>query len=216
MKNKKKLILLGVIGAIAVLIGACARSCILSFVNPGYAKVGTVSIPDAQMTISLYFGSMQEALIQPYDGVYRILEVSQRDKPAMYYDIPSLITMDRCRMEVYWYPTNNLIRFRDTELDAFARECRSECLLDLNQNIMFAVLRGNGVTHIARLSTPRDILAFPQSHNDERIAHFYSGDVSSLSSNSSATFMIGTQQSRPIYAPWTTNPGVLVGVLTPK
>ena len=214
--NKNRLVLLGLTGGVCLFIGACARSCIVSFANPPHWKVGSVSIPEKQTTISLHLGSMQIALIQPYDGVYRILEVSQRDQPAMYFDIPSLITMDKCRMEVFWYPTNNVVRFKDTELDGFAREFRSECVLDLNQKIMFAVIRGKGVTHIAKLSVPRDRLAFPQFYNDERVAHSYSGEVSSLSPTSSETVSIGRQISRPIDAPWTKNPGVPVGVISPN
>ena len=214
--NRKRLIRFSIVGVLCLLVGSCARSCIRSILPAKPWKIGAVSIPDKQMTISLYFGSMQEAIIQPYDGVYRILEVSQAGRPNVYYDMPSLITMDRCRVEVFWYPTDNLVRFKDTELDGFAREFRSECLLDLNQNILFAVIRGTSVTHIAKLSRPMDELICPQSHNDERVAHSYTGSALSLSPTSSETVMIGRQKSRPIDAPWTTNPGVLIGVIAPK
>ena len=214
--KRKRLIRLSIVGVACLLMGACARSCIRATLPSKPWKVGEVSIREKQMAISLYFGSRQEAIIQPYDGVYRILEVSQSGKPPAYYDIPSLITMDRCRMEVFWYPTNNLVRFKDTALDSFASEFRSECLLDLNQNTLFAVIRGNGVTHIAKLSRPRDDLTCPQSHNDERIAYSYAGAVSELSLTSSVTVMIGTQVSKPIDAPWTLTSGTLIGIIEPK
>jgi hypothetical protein len=164
-KKRKGFLQLGIISALFIIFATFFRSCIYSVVNPPNWKVATISIPEKQITISLYFGSRQEAFIQPNDGVYRILAVSQQDKPTKYYDISSLITLEGCRTEIYWYPTNNLVRFKDTEL-TFAKEFRSECLLDLNQSLMFAVVRGNGVTHTAKLSFPRDEMNFPQSHNE--------------------------------------------------
>jgi hypothetical protein len=216
MGNKKRLIVLSLLGGFCVLLAVGLRSCILSIVNPEPWKVGTVAIPDGGVSITLWAGSMQEALIQPYDGVYRIVEISQRDKPPMYYDIPSTITEDVCRMEVFWYPTNNVIRFKDTKFAAFAQEFRAECLLDLNANEMYAVIRGQGVTHIAILSKPRNELSFPHSHNEERVAHSYSGQASDLNAGSSETVMIGTEESRPSNAPWTLSPGVLIGIIEPK
>jgi hypothetical protein len=215
MTKKKRLLLVGVVGGFCVLAAGGLRSCILSVVSPKPWKLGGVFISEKQMTITLWAGSRQEAFIQPYDGVHRILEVSQRDMPTKYYDLPSTITEEGCQMEVFWYPTSNLVRLKDRGF-GFAREFRSECLLDLNQHVMFAVLRGSGVTHIAQLSIPRDDLAFPESHVEERVASSYVGKVSNLSPTSSETVTIGRHNSQPVMAAWTTNSGVLIGVIPDK
>jgi len=151
--------------------------------------------------------------IEPYDGTFRIVEISQHAKPTMYYDIPSLIARDGCRLEVYWYPTNNLIRLKDTALVEPGQEKRSECLLDLDQNIMFAVLRGNGITHIARLSIPMRELSIPQC-DDWSMACDYQGSLSNLGRN--PLVMIGGRESKFVDAPWTLSPGMLIGVIAPN
>jgi hypothetical protein len=221
MTKQKRLIFLGVLGSLGLLFAGALRSYILSVTNPKPWKIGSVSVPDSQLTISLWAGSKQEALIQPYDGVYRILEISQRDKPPAYYDIPSTITSDGCRMEVFWYPTNRFIRFKDTKFAEFSREFRSECLLDLNENVMFAVIRLHGVTHVAKLSEARADLVFPKTHNEERVPHLYGVGTSTEKSNLSEavtvteTITIGEQEAKPIDAQWTSDSGVLVGVIEP-
>ena len=213
--TRNRIVQIVILGGIFILMAIGLRSCILSVVSPKPWRIGAVLISEKQMTLTLWVGSMQEAFIQPYDGVYRILEVSQADMPSRYYDMPSAFTGDQCSMEIYWYPSNNLVRLKDLGF-ADSAGFRSECLLDLNERVMLAVIRGSGVTHIAQLSKSKDELDFPQSHNEERVAHSYSGKVSDLSPSSTATVMIGTQESRPIYAAWTTNSGVLIGVIADK
>src|SRR5437763_106717 len=122
----KRLIVFSVTGGLCLLTGLAVRSC---FAPPKPWKVGSVVVRDRQITITLWAGSKQEAIIQPYDGVYRILEIRMPDQSPAFFDLPDTITADGSRMEVYWYATNNVIRFKDTAFATFAREFRSECLL---------------------------------------------------------------------------------------
>jgi hypothetical protein len=210
--KKKRLIIIGLICVFCILAAIFLRVSVFSVTNPKPWKVGAVSIPEAQITISLFFGSKQTAIIEPYNGVYRILEIEQSYKPTEYYDIPSLITDDRCKLEVYWYPTNNLIRFKDTALAQFSQEFRNEDILDLNQKIMFAVIHRNGGTQTAKLSVPRQELDFPQSPNEERVAH----DYETIGQGFSETIMIGREETKSIDAPWTKEMGTFIGVLGDK
>ncbi|MCX6922372.1 MAG: hypothetical protein NT154_04025, partial [Verrucomicrobia bacterium] len=121
-----------------------------------------MSIPEIQMTISLFCKSRPRAgMIAPYEGEYRIIEIAQRDKPPLYYDLPDTIPADTCRFEVFWYPTNSLIRFRDSGL-AFDAQFRSETILDLDKRILYSVVRHKDRMYMAKRSTAMSALAFPK------------------------------------------------------
>src|SRR6266516_5709839 len=113
MTRQKRIVQIGILGCTFIVVAIGLRSCILLVVSPKPWRVGAVFISERQMTLTLWAGSMQEAFIQPYDGVYRILEVSQADMPSKYYDMLSAFTGDQCSMEIYWYPSNNLVRLKD-------------------------------------------------------------------------------------------------------
>jgi hypothetical protein len=211
-KNIKRLIF-----AIAwcILIGGCLWTCIGPVSSKPW-RIGSVQVPAMGVATTLYFGSMREVGCQPYDGVYRMLEVAQTGAATVFYDLPELINTDDCRIEVYAYPSDNLLRFKDTGLSNFARDFRSECLLDITQKTMFTVIRGNGVTHIAKLSEAMTCLTNPLVHDKDRVAHSYGGDPAELSPTSSATVIIGNETTVVSHAMWTTNAGIFVGVLAPK
>ena len=71
LTKRQRIVLIVIVGGALIWMAIGLRSCIFSMVNPRPWKVGEVVIPDKQMTISLWAGSMQEAFIQPYDGAYR-------------------------------------------------------------------------------------------------------------------------------------------------
>jgi hypothetical protein len=209
MKKRKRLITISVMGAFLIFVAFEFRSCLLSVVDPKPGKGGTVSVPDGQITLSLYFGSMQHALIEPYNGVYRMLEVSRSGAPAAYYDLPSLGTTDRCRLEFYWYPTNDLIRLQDTEIEGHVREC----LLDLDRHVLFGVIRRNGATLVAKLSTALSELSVPAYGG--RIDESFT-TVSDSGRERSVTFWLGKEQFEFTHAGWTGSTGVLIGIIEPK
>jgi len=213
MTKKKRMVLLAVLGVGCVFVGSAVRSCILLGVNPAYCRVGSVLIPESQISVSLWAGSMRQTGFEPYDGAYRILEVVERDRPSAYYDLPSAYAMDQCDMDVFWYPTENALRLKDKGFDD-AKGIRSECLVDLNQRAVFGVLRGSGVTHLVEISGAKGELAFPQSRYEVRVASSSFDTPSDLRPDSSATMEVDGRISRPTSAAWTTNSGVLVGVIT--
>ena len=196
-------------GVLCLLICGLVSSCSdYDHIQP--SALGTVTIPKKQITISLLSKSRPQPGICPYEGEYRILEVSQRDKPTVYYDLTDTIPADQCRMEIFWYPTNNLIRLRDAALEPFAREFRSESILNLNENILYCAIRqGNQISHLAKLSVATNILAFPKSTEPSRSPHSYGGSVS----DPNQTITIGEEEAKPINASWTNDSGILVGVI---
>jgi hypothetical protein len=209
--KRKKVVLAGVL---CILAGGAVFSCYHSdydHIKP--SKLGTVTIPEAQMTVSLLCKSAPRAsMITPYEGEYRILEVVQRNKSPLYVDLPGTIPGDRCRMEIYWYSTNNLLRIKDTQL-TFAQEFRSECLLDLGKEVLYSVIRAGDRTYMAKLSVATHELNFPKSTEKERVPHSYGGSVSALAKDPSEIISIGEQEAKLIDASWTKSPGILVGVI---
>lgn len=208
--NRKKIILAGVLCAIAAGVIFIWYQSDYDHIKP--SKLGTVSIPNAQMTVSLFSKSKPRAMIAPYDGENRILEVLQRDKPPLYFDLPGTIPDDRCRMEIYWYSTNNLVRTKDTRL-TFAQEFRSECLADLNEGILYSVIRAGDRTYIAKLSVATHLLNFPKSTENERVPHIYGGSVSALANDPSELISIGEEEAKLADATWTKSPGTPAGVI---
>jgi hypothetical protein len=161
--SKKKIILITIPCLFAALL---ARSC---FVSDRPSKLGTVSIPERQVTISLFCKSRPRAsVISPYEGEYRIIEVAEGGKQPLYYDLPNTLPADTCDFRVFWYPTNNLLRFHDSGF-SWGTQFRSECLLDLGKQILFALVRENGRVYLAKLSLPRDKLSFPQANEKSRV-----------------------------------------------
>ena len=104
--RKRTLILIAVLVA---LLGWVWYSSDYDRLKP--TRLGTVSVPDLQMTICLLYKSRPRAsMITPYEGEYRILEIAQRDKPPQYYDLPDTIPAETCHFEVFWYPASSQVR----------------------------------------------------------------------------------------------------------
>ena len=181
-------------------------------------RMGNVSIPERQMTISLFCKSRPRAgIIAPYEGEYRILEIAQRDKPPLYYNLPDTIPGDTCHFEVFWHPTNGLIRFRDSGL-TFDAPFRSEAMLDLDKRILYSVVRHQNRVYMAKRSTAMSALAFPNGDENSRVASS-SGISTSTSSGSPdpvVQITVGDEDALPVDAAWTKETGALVGTIAPK
>ena len=146
-------------------------------------KLGMVSIPERQMTISLFCKSRpRSALIAPYEGEYRILEVAQRNGPTQYYDLPDTIPADTCHFDVFWYPTNGLVRFQDSGL-TFDPKFRSETILDFERRILYSVVRHQGRVYTAKLSTAMPTLSFPNDGEKSRVPSFSGISTSTSTAN---------------------------------
>ena len=180
--RKKTLLLIAVpCGFVALLVWMCYPS---DYDHLKPTRMGTVSIPEIQLTISLFCKSRPRAgMIAPYEGEYRILEIAQRDKPPLYYDLPDTIPADTCHFEVFWHSTNSLIRFRDSGL-TFDAQFRSESILDLDKRILYSVVRHKDRVYMAKRSTPMSALAFPKRDEKSRVAS--SGSISSSTSDMTA------------------------------
>jgi len=156
-------------------------------------------------------------MIAPYEGEYRILEIAQRDKPPLYYDLPDTIPADTCHFEVFWHSTNSLIRFRDSGL-TFDAQFRSESILDLDKRILYSVVRHKDRVYMAKRSTPMSALAFPKRDEKSRVAS--SGSISSSTSSgspdSAVQITVGDEDALPVDASWTKETGDLVGTIAPK
>ena len=214
--RKKTFLLMGVpFGLVALLVWMCHPS---DYDHQEPTRMGTVSIPEIQMTISLFCKSRPRAgTIAPYEGEYLILEIAQLDKPPLYYDLPDTIPADTCHFEVFWYPTNNLIRFRDSGL-TFDAQFRSEAILDLDKRILHSVVRHKGRVYMAKRSTPMTSLAFPK--RDEKSRGASSSSISTSTSSASpdpvVRITIGDEDALPVDASWTEETGTPVGTIAPK
>lgn len=181
-------------------------------------RIGAVSIPEIQMTISLFCKSRPRAgMIAPYEGEDPILEVAQRDKQPLYYDLPDTIPSDTSHFDVFWYPTNNLIRFRDSGL-TFDAQFRSEAILDSDKRILYSVVRHKDRVYMAKRSAPMSALAFPK--RDEKSRSASSGSISTSTSSGSPDpvihIAVGDEDALPVDATWTKETGALVGTIAPK
>jgi hypothetical protein len=214
--RKKTLLLIAVLCAlVALLIGLCYPS---DYDDLRPTRMGTVSIPEIQMTISLFSKPRPRAgMIAPYEGEYRILEIAQRDKPPLYYALPGTIPADMCHFEVFWYPRNNLIRFRDSGF-TFDAQFRSEAILDLDKRILYSVVRHKDRVYMAKRSTPMSALAFPKRDEKSRVAS--SSSISTSTSSGSpdpvVQITVGDEDALPVDASWTKETGALVGTIAPK
>jgi hypothetical protein len=200
---------------VALLIWMCYPS---DYDHSKPTTLGTVSIPEIQMTISLFCKSRPRAgMIAPYEGEYRILEIAQRDKPPLYYDLPDTIPADTCHFEVFWYPANRLIRFRDSGL-TFDAQFRSETILDLDKRMLYSVVRHKDRVYMAKRSAPMSALAFPKRDEKSRVASSSSISTSiySGSPDPAVQITVGDEDALPVDALWTKEAGTLVGTIAPK
>jgi hypothetical protein len=214
--HKKALFLVAVgCAVVAFLVWVCWPS---DYDRLKPSKLGTVSIPERQMTISLFCKSRpRAALIAPYEGEYRILEVAQRGESAQYYDLPDTIPADTCHLEVFWYPTTNLLRFHDSGL-TFDPEFRAETILDLEKHILNSVVRHQGRVYIAKLSSAKPALAFPRHGEKSRVSS--SGGVSTSTSTANpepvTEITVGEEVAKPVDDAWTKDNGTLAGTIAPR
>lgn len=212
---RKKTVLLAAVGsaAVALLVWMCWPSDYNSL-KP--TRLGMVNIPDRQITVSLFCKSQPRAgLIAPYEGEYRILEVAKRAEPPQHYDLPNTIPADTCHFDVFWYPTNGLVRFQDSGL-TFDPKFRSETILDLEKRILYSVVRHQGRVYTAKLSTAMPTLAFPRLGEKSRVPS--SSSVIGPSSNDPAQkieIMIGDEVAKIVDDSWTRETGVVVGTIAP-
>ncbi len=211
--RKKTLILIAFPCAlVALLVWMCYPS---DYDHLKPTRLGKVDIPDRQMTISLFCKSRPRAgMIAPYEGEYRILEIAQRDKPPLYYDLPDTIPGDTCHFEVFWYPTNGLVRFKDSG-GAFNV---SETILDLDKRILFAVIRHQDRVYMAKLSAPMTALSFPKRGEKSRVSGSsgMSTSTSTANPNPVVEITVGDEVARPVDRSWTKDSGSLVGTIAPK
>jgi len=214
--RKKTLILIAVPCAlVALLVWMCYPS---DYDHLKPTRLGTVSIPDLQMTISLFCKSRpRTGMIAPYEGEYRILEIAQRDKPPLYYDLPDTIPADTCHLEVFWYPTNGLVRFLDSGL-TFDAQFRSETILDLDKRTLFSVIRHQDRVYMAKLSEPMTALSFPKRGEKSRVSSSsgISTSTSTANPNPVVEITVGDEVARPVDGSWTKDSGSLVGTIAPK
>lgn len=219
MTKKKRLILLSSVGLVGIFLAVHIRGCIVSTMNPQPWILGAVTVPDKKITVTLWAGSRQirhlAALIQPFEGVNRIMQVAQHDQPTMYFDLVATLPGEGCEMEVYWYPTNNYLRFMDKGFKG-SPELRSECLLDLNKKLMFAVVRHNSDTYVAKLSASRSDLLMPQSRYDERAPHTFGGGFSQDGQSVTSTVTIGDEDAVLTHDSWAKESGTFVGLISPR
>jgi hypothetical protein len=202
--SRKKLI---AVSFFCVLAGLLLRSCIFSdYEKIKPTKLETVEIPERQIKISLFCKPQPRmGAIAPYAGEYRMVEVTQSGKPAIYFDLPATLPAETLHFEVYWYPTNNIVRFKDSGFTS-ASAFRSETILDLNKQILFCAIKPGGgrITHLAKFSRAMQQLSFPEEIGDSRVAHTF-GETG-----------VGNEQAEPTDAPWTSNDGVPIGVIVPQ
>lgn len=169
------------------------------------------------MTISLFCKSRPKAsLITPYEREHRMLEIAQRDKPPLYYNLSDTIPMDTCRFEVFWYPTNSLVRFHDSGL-TYDAQSRSETILDLENRTLYSVVRHQNRVYMGKLSAAMPTLTFPKRDEKSRVASSYGISTSTSSANPNPVIevTIGDEIAQPVDASWTKETGVLVGTIAP-
>ncbi len=210
--KKKTLLWIAIPSVLVVLI---ARDCYRSS-KP--SKLGTVSIPELRMTISLFCKSRPRAgIIAPYEGEYRILEVIQRGQPMRYYDLPDTLPAEQCHLEVFWYPTNHLVRFEDLLL-GFGAQGRSETVLDLEKHILYSLVRYHDRTYRAKLSLPLPSLCFPKADEKSRANTPWGFATSTSSDNPNPvdTVFFGNDILEATEESWAKDTGNLVGVIAPK
>ena len=210
--NKKTLIRMAVgCALVALLVWMCWPS---NYDRLKPTKLGTVNIPERQMAISLFCKSRPPAaLIAPYDGEFLMLEVIQRDGPAQYYDLPGKIPTETCHFDVFWYPTNRLVRFYDSA--AFNQKFQAETILDLEKGILCSVVRHQGRVFMAKLSTAMPTLSFPRRGEESRVANSSSIGTSSSTSNPDPVteIFVGDEVAKPVDQAWTKETGTLAGTI---
>ena len=201
------------VAAVAVLFWCCLPAD-YDRIKP--SLLGHVTTADRGVTVSLYCKPIPRAFIQPYEEEYRIVEVLQPGQPATYFTLGSTIPGDACRMEVYWYPTNKLIRLYDTQL-AFAPEFRAESIINLGEGILYCAIRqSDRITHLATVSVATLSLVFPKRTEKDPGPNTYTGRISPPGQPPSQNFTIGDEDATPFAAPWASDPGTLVGVIDPR
>ncbi|MFO1515196.1 MAG: hypothetical protein U1F83_20240 [Verrucomicrobiota bacterium] len=214
--RKKRLLLIAVPSALAALLVWICYPTDYDHLKP--TRLGTVSIPDLQIAVSLHCKSQPRAgVIAPYEGEYRILEIAERGKPSLYYDLPDTIPADTCHFEVFWYPTNRLMRFHDSGL-TFDSQFRSESILNLEKRTLYSVVRHQDGVYLAKLSTAKSELNFPKRGEKSRVS-----GASSIATSTSTdqpdpvvVITIGREVAEPVDAAWTKVSGLHAGTIAPK
>jgi hypothetical protein len=215
MRKKTLFLIVFTCALVALLVWMCYPS---DYDHLKPTQLGTVSIPEKQMTISLFCKSRPRAsFITPYEGEHRILEVAQRGKPPLYYDLPDTIPADTCHFEVFWHPTNSLVRFHDSGL-TFDAQFRSESILDLEERTLYSVVRHKDRVYMAKMSAAISTFAFPKRDEKSRVASSSSISTSTSSANPDPVVVItiGDEVAQPVDAAWTKETGVLVGTIAPR
>ncbi|MEO7675237.1 MAG: hypothetical protein ABIV39_00555 [Verrucomicrobiota bacterium] len=169
-----------------------------------------------QIAVSLYCKSQPRAgVIAPYEGEYWMLEIAELGKPPLFYDLPDTIPADTCHFEVFWYPTNRLLRFHDSGL-TFGAQFRSESVLNLEKRTLYSVVRHKDGVYLAKLSAALSKLIFPKRGEKSRVLSTSSIATSTGHPDPVVVIMIGNEVAEPVDASWTKDGGLLVGTIAPK
>jgi len=215
MNKKIVFIVVGVFVLVALVILVCYHS---DYFHLKPIKLGTVKIAEKQLAISLFCKPRFRA---PHDGAkYRILEVAQLDEPPQYYDLPDAFPQDKCHFDVYWYPTNSLVRFLDSGFGSVPDDpkFRSETILDFEKRTLFIVVRHQNRVYTAKLSSPERTLTFPADGKRPPIPSSYgiSTSTANVGPEPVVKITIANEVADPVDDSWTKDLGIFVGTIAPK
>jgi hypothetical protein len=212
MRNKRLLLIAVPCAFVVLLVWMCYPT---DYESLKPTRLGTVSIPDTEIAVSLYCKSLPRAsMITPYEGEYRMLEITERGKPPLYYDLPDTIPDDTCHFEVFWYPTNRLVRFHDSGL-TFDAKFRSESILNLEKSTLYHVIRHKDGLYVGKLSAAMSDLRFPKRGEKSRVSG--SSSIATLTSTDHPepvdVITIGGEEAERVNDSWIKDSGLHVGTI---
>ena len=147
------------VGALALWQAAPALYGMRQYSRTPPIAVGTLVCPAGGPTLTVFRKPLPRAIC--YEGSYRVLAVAGHDDGTSFYSLPATAPDDRTRLAVYWYPSNQWVRMRDTALQAAPAR---ECLLDLTARTMVVLRRaGSNRVDAVPCATAAPELHFPRA-----------------------------------------------------
>ena len=176
-----------------------------------FVSVGDVTISDTEKLVVYSVNSLRA--MTP-EGAKRCIEL--RGNHSVFFRLPDIFAGDVTKLEIYYYPREKLVRLHDQGILSNSAQHIRECLLDLEEYTLFAIMRdANGVVYACKLSwgcrEPKDVLP---KESMSLFGKIYPDVIRNI--NSPLNPVINGMQAVIINDEWTRNHGDLLGIVPEK